>query len=225
MTYQQPPWSYSALTSFETCPKRYFHIKVAKDVHDRPGEAALWGSKVHKHLEDRVRDGTCLPESIAAYEKIVAPLVSSSGTKLVEEQMAVNVNLQPVAWTSPDAWCRGIVDLGLLSISKEKAVLIDWKTGKRKPDNDQLMLFAGLAFAHYAELRTVSTAFVWLKDSKIDKQHFERGDTTKIWTAFIPRVQRLERAYQKTYFPPKPSGLCAKYCPVSKNKCEFSGTP
>jgi hypothetical protein len=225
VTYKQPPWSYSALTSFETCPKRYFHIKVAKDVHDRPGEAALWGSTVHKHLEDRVRDGTCLPESIAAYEKIVAPIVNSSGTKLVEEPMAVNVNLQPVAWTSPDAWCRGIVDLGILSSTNSKALLIDWKTGKRKPDNDQLMLFAGLAFSHYADLRTVTTAFVWLKECKIDKRHFERDDTAKIWTAFIPRVQRLERAYQKTNFPPKPSGLCARYCPVSKNKCEFSGTP
>lgn len=222
-TYPVPPWSYSGLTSFETCPKRYFHIKVAKDVTDAPGEAAMWGSTVHKYLEDRVRDGTPLPVSVAGYEKLVAPIINSGGTKLVEQQMAVNKNLHPVEWTASDAWCRGIVDVGILSTSKDRALLLDWKTGKRKADNDQLMLFAGLAFSHYAELRTVSTGFVWLKEGKIDKQQFKKEDTATIWQAFLPRVQRMERAYEKASFPPKPSGLCSKWCPVPKHKCEFSG--
>lgn len=218
-----PPWSYSGLTSFETCAKRYYHIKVAKDVSDLPGEAAMWGSTVHKYLEDRVRDGTPLPVSVAGYEKLVAPIIESKGTKLVEQQLAVSKDLTPVSWDSDSAWCRGIVDVGILSTGKRSAMLLDWKTGKRKPDSDQLMLFAGLAFAHYPELTTVQTGFIWLKDNKIDKKEFTRNEVPIIWQTFIPRVARLERAYSSTTFPPKPSGLCAKYCPVSRHKCEFSG--
>ena len=223
MTYTMPPWSYSGLTSFETCPKRYYHIKVAKDATDAPGEAALWGSTVHKYLEDRVRDGTSLPVSVAGYEKIVAPIVNSPGIKLVEEQMAVDKELRPVEWTADNAWCRGIVDIGILSTSHEKALLLDWKTGKRKADNDQLMLFAGLAYSHYPKLEIVQTGFVWLKENKVDKQGFTRKDISKIWATFAPRVHRMERAYLKAEFPPKPSGLCRNYCPVPKHKCEFSG--
>lgn len=218
-----PAWSYSSLTSFETCPKRYYHIKVAKDVVDTPGEAATWGSTVHKYLEDRVRDGTPLPVSVSHYEGLAAPIANSSGVKIVEQQMAVNKNLQPTEWMATDAWCRGIVDVGIVSTSQDRALLLDWKTGKRKPDNDQLMLFAGLAFSHYAELRVVQTGFVWLKEGKVDKQAFRREEAPVIWQKFVPRVNRMERAFNEGKFHPKPSGLCARYCPVPHYQCEFSG--
>jgi hypothetical protein len=218
-----PAWSYSSLTSFETCPKRYYHIKVAKDVVDAPGEAAMWGSTVHKYLEDRVLTNTPLPVSVAHYEGLVAPIANSKGTKLVEQQMAVTQDLKPTGWMDSDTWCRGIVDVGILSTSQDRALLLDWKTGKRKPDNDQLMLFAGLAFSHYPELRIVQTGFVWLKEGKIDKKGFTREDIPVIWQNFVPRVNRMERAFAEEKFHPKPSGLCARYCPVPKYQCEFSG--
>lgn len=169
-----PPWSYSSLTSYETCPKRYFHIKVAKDVVDVPGEAARWGSTVHKHLEDRVRDGTPLPASISSYEPLVAKIANSPNEKLIECEMAVTRDLKPTEWTAPDAWCRGIVDVGLLT--GKRALLLDWKTGKRKPESTQLQLFAGLAFSHHPHLEHVSTGFVWLQANKIDKANFAKSD-------------------------------------------------
>lgn len=217
-----PPWSFSALSAFETCPKRYFHTKVAKDVFDAPGEAAVWGSTVHKNLEDHLRSGTCSPVSIQ-YKGLLDPILRAPGTKLVEAQLAINENLQPVEWWASDAWCRGIIDAGVLTPSENAAVLLDWKTGKRKVDSDQLKLFAGLAFSHYPKLRTVTTGFVWLKDKKIDKERFTSTDVPAIWATFIPRVQRLHRAYLNGTFLPKPSGLCRKHCPVPKSKCEFSG--
>jgi hypothetical protein len=196
---------------------------VAKDISDLPGEAAMWGSTVHKHLEERVRDGTTLPPSIRHYETLLVPILHSSGEKIVEQQFAITQGLQPTTWTADDAWCRGIVDVGVVAYNKEKALLLDWKTGKRKPDNDQLMLFAGLAFAHYPEMKYVNTGFVWLKDQKIDKQFFKREDVPTIWTSFVKRVSRMEKAYSQESFPPKPSGLCSRYCPVPHAVCEFSG--
>ncbi len=215
-----PPWSYSSLTSFETCGKRFYHLKVAKDVVDVPHESATWGSTVHKHLEDRVRDGTPLPSALAGYEKLAAPLADKPG-RLVEQQFAVTAGLQPTGWTSSDAWCRGIVDVGVLT--SKRAVLLDWKTGKRKPGSDQLKLFAGLAFAHYPTIEMVSTGFVWLAANVVDRAKFNREDVPVIWQEFIPRVRRLELAYETGKFGPRPSGLCGKWCPVPKSLCEFSG--
>jgi len=216
-----PPWSYSSLTSFETCNKRYYHLKVAKDVVETPHEATTWGSTVHKFMEDRVRDGTPLPVSVAGYEALIAPIIAKSGEKLIEQQYAINAAMQPTTWMADDAWCRGIVDVGVLT--GNKALLLDWKTGKRKVDSSQLKLFAGLAFAHYPQVETVFTGFVWLKEGRVDKQKFEREDSAAIWQEFLPRVRRLERAYEESKFPPKPSGLCSKWCPVPRRLCEFSG--
>ena len=45
------PWSYSALTSYETCPKRYQLTRVTKQVTEPQTEATRWGNEVHKALE------------------------------------------------------------------------------------------------------------------------------------------------------------------------------
>ena len=214
-------WSISALDSFETCPKRYHHLRVLKDVQDTKGESAIWGSWVHKQLENRALYGTPLPVSIAGYEKLVRPILDAPGEKLVEKQYAINDKFQPVDWFSKEAWCRCVVDLGL--ITKKLAVLFDWKTGKPKPDSAQLALSAAVAMCHHEEVHTVRTAFVWLKDDKTDSETYTRDDAAGIWQSFMPRVQRLERAYSSSAFPPKPSGLCRKHCPIPKHKCEFSG--
>lgn len=216
-----PPWSFSSLTSFETCGKRYFHLKVAKDVLELPNEATAWGSTVHKHLEDRVRDGVPLPDVLQPYEKLVEPILKANGTVLVEQRMAINADLQPVDWDCDSAWCRGIVDVGVLT--RNRVTLLDWKTGKRKPDSDQLKLFAGLAFAHYPEVEVVNTGFVWLKEGVIDKEIFYRSELDRIWMSFLPRITRLERAYSERKFLPRPSGLCRKWCPVPHSLCNFSG--
>lgn len=214
-------WSYSSLSLFESCAKRYYHLKVAKDVVEVPIEAAAWGTEVHGHLENRVRSGTPLPESIEYMEHIVRPIVDHEGEKLVEHKLTINSNLSPTGWVASDAWCRAIIDVGVLT--GNKALLLDWKTGKRKPESTQLMLSAGLAFAHFPNVDTVRTAFVWLKTGQVDSKTYTRDEAPVIWREFVPRVQRLERAFREGNFKPKPSGLCRNWCPVPKHLCTFSG--
>lgn len=212
-------WSYTALTGFETCPKRHFHTKVKKDVPDPPGEPALWGQRVHKALEDRVRDKKALPPSLAGYEALAARFDSAPGTVLVEKQICLNRNMEQTTWFGKDAWCRGVIDVGV--VNGRKAAFWDWKTGKRSPEIEQLKLFAGLGFISYPEVEVISTGFVWLKEKKMDKEVFTRDDAPAIWEEFLPRVHRLERAHEKAEWPAKPSGLCRNWCPVLS--CEFNG--
>lgn len=59
-------WSYSAATTFEKCPKQYFHLYVAKDVKtDNNSPVLLYGNEVHKAAELYVRDNVPLPEKFA----------------------------------------------------------------------------------------------------------------------------------------------------------------
>ena len=125
------------------------------------------------------------------------------------------------SWMAKDAWCRCVVDAGVLG--SKKGALLDWKTGKKKEDSDQLKLFAAVAFSHYPWLETVSTGFVWLKDGSITKEVFTRDHVPGIWDEFNVRVNRLYAAYDNNTWQAKPSGLCRSWCPVGKANCEFCG--
>lgn len=218
---KMPAWSISSLSAFETCPKRVYHIKVTKEVKDPPGESAAWGSWVHKQFENRLREGTPLPVTLSGYERLTKPIAESKGDKLVEYQIALNQDLQPCEWYGKETWVRVVIDAGV--VKGESAALWDWKTGKRKPESDQLKLSAAVLMAAKPEVKRVSTAFVWLKDGATDKENFTCQDIPAIWSSFSPRLERMERAYAKTHFPAKPSGLCRKHCPVPNHLCEYSG--
>lgn len=209
-----PAWTFSQLEKFETCPKQFYHVRVAKDVIEPQTEATLWGSKVHTAMEDRIRDGTPLPEGMEQWEGFAKQICAMPGEKLAEEKMALDKSFQPADWDN--AWTRGIADM--LIVHGSKAATLDYKTGKRKLTH-QLMLYAAYTFAYYPEVETVTTGFVWLRDKKIDRETFTRADISTIWGTFLPKVRKLEIAYEKDKWIARPSGLCNGWCPVKS--CEF----
>lgn len=209
-----PAWTFSQLEKFETCPKQFYHVRVAKDVIEPQTEATLWGSRVHTAMEDRIRDGTPLPEGMEQWEGFAKQICAMPGEKLAEEKMALDKSFQPAEWDN--AWTRGIADM--LIVHGNKAATLDYKTGKRKLTH-QLMLYAAYTFAYYPEVETVTTGFVWLRDKKIDRETFTRADISTIWGTFLPKVRKLEIAYEKDKWIARPSGLCNGWCPVKS--CEF----
>lgn len=211
-----PAWTYSQLESFETCPKKHYHLKIIRDIVEPPGDAATWGTTVHTALEDRVKLGTELPTGMTQWNPIVSKILAMPGEKHTELQFAITDAFQPAEWTA--AWSRGIADLVVLN-GKTGAVL-DWKTGRRKP-TEQLELYAGYMFIHYPQLETVHTGFVWLKEKKLDTAVIKKSEAPAIWQRLVGRYRRIEIAHEKNAWPAKPSGLCKKYCPVTS--CEFNG--
>jgi hypothetical protein len=209
MNRKMDSWTYSRLSAFETCPKQYFHTKVNKDVIEGDTAATLWGKKVHTAFENRIEKDEPLPEGMQHWQSIADKFARLPGEKLVEYQFAIDKNFQPAEWGS--SWSRGIADLVVRH--KKKVLIADWKTGKRKP-TEQLDLYAGYIMAHWPDTEVIQTAFVWLKESKMTKKTMGAEAVPIIWQRFIPRVRRMERAYEQDTWPAKPSGLCKLYCPV-----------
>ena len=54
-------WSYSSIKTFQQCPKKYYHLKIAKDVKDEGSEATIYGQELHKAAEDFIKEGKPLP--------------------------------------------------------------------------------------------------------------------------------------------------------------------
>lgn len=214
-----PAWSYSSLTAFETCGRKYYLTRVAKTVVETQHETARHGEDVHRALEVAVKQQTPMPEKYKELQPIAMKLQAYPGKREAELKLAIDKSFKPVSWFDKQAWCRGIIDL---NVEKgNKAVALDYKTGKRKPESTQLMLFAGLLMHHKPYLEQVTTGFVWLKDKKIDREDFTRDSIGIIWQEFMPRVERMELAYKKDQWVPRPSGLCNGWCPVGKANCEF----
>jgi hypothetical protein len=212
--------SFSVIKTFEQCPKKYYHLRVVKDVKDEGGDASKYGERVHKSFEDRLRSGTPLPKELTKFESTCAALLRKAefGELFVEHKITLTNSLELTDWFAPDAWLRGILDV--MVIVGDKAVILDWKTGKRRPDTTQLEMFAALVFKVFPQVNTVSAGFVWLQDEATDSYTFTRDQTNKLWAGIIGRIRRIYDAVDEDVWPAKPSGLC-RYCPA-KHLCQYA---
>jgi len=70
------------------------------------------------------------------------------------------------------------------------ATILDYKTGNRKLDNDQLKLFALLGFIHFPQVDEIKTGYIWLKSGKLDTEVYQRGQAKELW----PEVYSPSRA-------------------------------
>lgn len=218
MTRKKPfAWSHSALGSFESCPRKHFRTRVKKDIYEGESAAMKDGKVMHKAFEDRMKHGRQLPPSLRHYEQICARMDKLPGTPYIEHKVALTRDLKVTGYFDKDVWVRVVLDYA--HVHRHEGRIIDYKNGKRKPDSDQLMLFAAAGFEAFPEVNKFGTAFWWIKSKQTDRGEFIREKKDIIWREFEPRVERFEAAYETDDWPPRPSGLCKGWCPV--RDCEY----
>lgn len=210
------PWSISALDKFVTCPKAYHEIRVVKRIVEPEGEAAAWGNRVHKDIEDDLKGTRPLAPEMAQFRQYVDTIKGRPGTMLVEQNMALNRSLQPVTWFAKDVWVRGKADV--VHLNGNTAVGLDHKTGKRKTTR-QMALMALLTFYHHPQIERVRTLFCWLKTNEFDKDEFKREEIPSLWQRFVPDLNQYRKAFHTDTWQPRQSGLCHGWCPVKD--CEY----
>lgn len=213
---KQTAWSFSRLNSFETCPKKFWHTSVRKDVIEPESEHMRYGKEVHKALELRVGKDKALPLHLRHLEKLAGKLASSSGQKLTEQQLAIDNSFEPCDWFSKQTWCRAIIDLAV--VNPPHAVVVDYKTGKISDDFTQLRLAGAMLMLHMPEIHTVDLCFLWTREKAItrDEQRLTRDDIKNVILDVMPRIRKYEKAHRTESFPARPSGLCKRHCPVTK---------
>ncbi len=212
----QTAWSYSSIKTFDQCPKKYFHLKVAKDVKDIAGEAADYGTAVHEAAEKHMLDGTPIPKKFDFMEPILEPLKRLSGTRHCEMKLAVTGpedGYQPCGFFDDNVWWRGIIDLAV--INGASAVMVDYKTGKsaRYADVKQLDLMAGALFSHFPKLERIKSALLFVVSDEVVRKVHVREQQEQYLSVFTKELDRLEGAHLSGVWNPKQSGLCG-WCPV-----------
>jgi RecB family exonuclease len=217
------PWSFSKIKSFEQCPKKFYHLKVAKDYKEPETEAMLYGTAVHEAAEEYIRDGKPLPPE---YEYIKAPLDSlnmKQGNKLCEYEMGLTADLEPCGFWDDDCWYRGIADLVILDEENKTAWVIDYKTGKntRYADKGQLELMALCVFKHFPDVETVRGGLLFVVCNELIRDTYSSSSAGKMWEKWLADYKRMEIAYTNDVWNAHQSGLCKRHCIVTE--CVHNG--
>lgn len=205
-------WSYSNLDLAEMCGKKYYHLRVAKDVKDSGNAMSNYGFEAHKHFENRLFKKTRLPMDLTHHEKFLAKLEAAPGEGLPEQKLALTREFEPTGFFDADVWVRGIVDF--TKINGTHMVVVDHKFGKMKEGFDQIDLMVAMLFAYRPDIETATGMYYWAKNKKITSKKYTRDDIPEIWGRFMPRVENMEKNYNTTNFPAKPNFLCKNYCPI-----------
>lgn len=212
-------WSYSVLKNFETCPKRYFHYNLQKDVVEPETDQLRSGNELHSVFEQRIKSNTPLPLGYGHHDGLLAKVIAAPGSTHAEQKLAITSSFTPVGYFGKGVWFRTVIDAA--KVNGSVATIFDWKTGRPGEDITQLQLMSATIFHHAPAIQRVRAALVFVNHDKIERAEFVRSDLTEIWGEILPRVKAVEKARQTTEFPPKPSGLCKKYCAVMS--CPFHG--
>jgi RecB family exonuclease len=212
--------SYSSIKLYENCPLRYYRQRILKDVVDEGGEASKHGERIHAFLENRLKTDQLLPQEVAHYEPLCSMVerLAHGGQLEIEKELVLTENLTPTGWWDSDAWLRSKLDV--LVINGNDAIVMDWKTGKRKADFFQMQMFAAQVFKHYPEVVRVKTILVWLKTLEQDTETYNRININEVWAEIMKRIQRIHSSVEHDNWPAKPSGLC-RFCPCRHN-CDFA---
>jgi hypothetical protein len=212
-------WSYSKLKNFETCPKRHLHYDVLRDVREPESAQMGEGHALHKAFELRVKNAKPLPLGMMQHEGLLARIIAAPGETYAEQKLALTQDFKPSGYFSKTVWFRTVVDL--CKVNGAKATVFDYKTGKPNADMTQLQLLAATIFHYIPTLERIKSALIFVNHDHVEPAEFVRGDLTEIWSEIMPRVRAVEKAQRDEEFPPKPSGLCVKYCAVTS--CPYHG--
>ncbi len=211
------PWSPSSLADFVNCPKQFYEKRIAKSVKQEDTEQIKWGNYVHKAFENRHKDGTPLPPELDQHEVVMLQLTVMPGQHYVEQKTALNVRMQPCGFFDNDVWMRSIIDYH--KIRDDKALIVDYKTGKQHSKFDQLQVNALWLWAARPEVNTIKVAYYWTQDATMTAQIYRRSDVEKLWSGFLPSLTQYREAFKTDTWQPRPSGLCHGWCPVTT--CEY----
>lgn len=238
------PFSFTSYEQFVNCPEQFHQVRVLKNFKDTgTSEEMLWGRRVHEAFEHYFKYKKELPEELKQHLPFLRRLAAIPGTIQTEHKYALNKKLQPCQFFADDVFHRGVIDVLLLLDSGVSAKLIDYKTGKRKPKPEQLMLNAFHTWAKYPQIDIIDAEFYWTADfippkptgdttideraiiaawkAASDRYVWGRKQIPELWEHFLPNLRQYMQAFKEDVWQKRPSGLCKQWCPVLS--CEHNG--
>lgn len=205
-------WSYSRLTDWEECPRKAALKHIGK-LKEPPSPALDRGKAVHVEAAAyalRRLPAEPLPTSLERFPEEFAALRARPDVEC-ELQLAMNRDWQPCEWFGADAWLRVVVDCTHAGVAPEEAgrTVIDFKTGKIRPsNNDQLDLYGLAALARWPGIKRVDASLWYLDQGELVDRSIVLTDARRLRREW---EQRAAPMLADTAFAPKPGDAC-RWC-------------
>lgn len=227
ITKQFKSWSYSRLQDYDPkrggCP-RFAAWKHLAKLPTAGSPAMDRGNMVHTGAEGFVL-GTVkklLPE-LKLVKPVLAQLQGLKRRVQTEAQWGFNRQWEPVAWDDwTNCWLRVKMDVHYLSPSAPVLEMIDWKTGKPKPEahKEQLKLYGVSGLVRFPDVQRAHGVLHYTDHGtkeELTVQRREKVSLMKYWEKAVVPMFKDKR------FAPAPGQKC-RWCDFSKAKggaCEF----
>jgi hypothetical protein len=208
-------WSYSSLALYQQCPKKYYHLKVAKDIKEPLGEAIIFGNEIHKIAEEYVGKGRPIPEKYNHIEPALKSLKDMPGEKLCENKLGLTAELEPCGFFDKNVWWRGVADIIILQ--GDTALTVDYKTGKSSKfaELKQLEIVSLAIFKHFPDVKKVKAGLMFLFADDFIKTAYLADSQEELWGSWISDVGQLKASVENDMWNPKPNFTCRGWCPVT----------
>ena len=238
-TITLPPQTHSSLAVFDLCPRQYDAKYRTKSVKFQQSYEGEWGDLAHKSLEAQLKAGGNYPypdrihkdtgQNIRDYQWVGQVLLQRAkdrgGYVLPERKFAVGYDRETSDYWDKSSWLRGMIDVTIIYPERREAEVYDLKTGKKKDDSLQVDLYSVSAMLDYGNVDTVKAGYIWAKlppNKAIDKpKAYTRDDIQPILNTFAAKTADVRHAWETGVFPPRPNGLCGRWCDVTG--CEYNG--
>jgi hypothetical protein len=214
-------WSYSSLSLFQQCPKKYYHLRVAKDFREPETEHLTYGKLVHEAAEFYIKNDVPIPPQFRFMQEPLDALKQIGGEYLCEYRMGLTKDLKACDFFAPDVWWRGVVDLVI--IKDDKAFLVDYKTGKssKYADTKQLEILALALFVHFPQIKRIKAGLLFVVANDFVKVDYDTSAPQLHWVKWMRDTAQLEAAYENDVWNARPNFSCKQYCAVTS--CPHNG--
>ena len=214
-------WSFSSLKTFQQCPRKYYHTKIAKDIVEPDTTATLYGKSAHTAAEEYIRDDKPLSPHFAYMKAILDELKKIPGKRLCEVKLGLTKDLEACDFHATNVWWHGIADLVVINKEKQLAHSVDYKTSKsaRFADSKQLELVAAGLFAKFPTVKRVKSALIFVVSKEFIRGEQHADMLPKYLEKPARDVARIEAALENGVWNPISGPLC-KFCAVKD--CEYN---
>lgn len=218
-----PSWSFSALSTYETCPYQAKLKKVDKVEElprgTPPSGMLEWpherGTRVHDNAEMYVRGEVAEPcTELCHFVDELSHLKGLYDAEMVEmeDMWCFTKDWCVTDEDADDVWLR--VKLDAIVFDGEYAVVIDHKTGKKMGNEvkhaQQGQLYALATFIRYPELQKVDVEFWYLDQDDIYSKYYTRRAGLTFWPGWNERGTKMT---SDTRFEPQPNEWNCRFCP------------
>jgi len=207
-------WSFSRLLDFESCALKAYLKHVKRIPDPNPRTAADRGTAIHTEAELYIKGEADFTDNLKHFKKDFASLREhyKSGIVSLEGEWGFNEQWEPCSYRT--AWGRIKAD-GVVTLTPEHAVVIDFKTGRKFGNEikhaEQCQLYALAAVIRQPKVQRVTTELWYLDQDDLTSVEMTRGQVlNKLMKYYDNRMRRMTNAKR---FPPNPNIMSCKYCP------------